>query len=105
MSAERPPGDRRVPHGSRRCGRRRLVRHQAARQKRCAAPHAIFAASYFCKRPAALRAVQAFAALLWIVYGAMIHAVPVVVANVIVAAVAVLSSLAPRFSRSGQESR
>jgi hypothetical protein len=57
---------------------------------------AIFAASYFCKRPAALRGVQAFAALLWIVYGAMIHAVPVVVANLIVAAVAVGSSFATR---------
>lgn len=53
---------------------------------------AIFAASYFCKRPAALRVVQAAAAMLWIAYGAMIHAVPVVVANVIVAGVALLSS-------------
>jgi hypothetical protein len=58
---------------------------------------AIFAASYFCKRPAALRGVQAFAALLWIVYGAMIHAVPVIVANLIVAGVAVGSVFAPRF--------
>jgi ABC-type dipeptide/oligopeptide/nickel transport system permease component len=49
---------------------------------------AMFGASYLCKRPAALRTVQALAALLWIVYGALIHAVPVVVANLIVAAMA-----------------
>jgi hypothetical protein len=61
---------------------------------------AIFAASYFCKRPAALRGVQAFAALLWIVYGAMIHAVPVVVANMIVAAMAVLSLVCGRVPHS-----
>jgi uncharacterized protein with PQ loop repeat len=48
----------------------------------------MFGASYLCKRPAALRTVQALAALLWIVYGALIHAVPVVVANLIVAAMA-----------------
>ncbi|HUK91853.1 MAG TPA: hypothetical protein VLZ81_15735 [Blastocatellia bacterium] len=48
----------------------------------------IFASSYFCKRQAALRAVQAFAALTWIGYGLLIRAVPVVGANVVVAAVA-----------------
>ena len=53
---------------------------------------AIFAASYFCRRPAALRAVQASAALLWILYGLIIHAAPVIIANLIVAAVAVWSA-------------
>jgi uncharacterized protein with PQ loop repeat len=40
-----------------------------------------------------LRKVQAGAALLWVVYGLLIHAFPVVVANVVVAAVAVYSSV------------
>lgn len=57
---------------------------------------ALFASSYLWDHPKALRWVQAFAALLWIVYGAIIHATPVVVANVIVAAVAVYSSLVRR---------
>jgi hypothetical protein len=50
---------------------------------------AIFSASYFFRRPAALRRLQAGAACLWIVYGLMIHATPVVAANLIVAAAAV----------------
>ena len=37
--------------------------------------------------------VQATAALLWVIYGVTIHALPVVVANVVVAGVAVGSSL------------
>jgi hypothetical protein len=55
---------------------------------------AVFAVSYFCKQPAALRRVQGVAALLWVVYGALIHAVPIVVANVVVAGVALWSSFA-----------
>ncbi len=54
---------------------------------------ATFASSYFFRRPAVLRRIQALAALLWISYGAIIHALPVIVANVVVAAVAVFSSL------------
>ena len=54
---------------------------------------AAFASSYFFKQPAALRKVQAGAALLWVVYGLLIHAFPVVVANVVVAAVAVYSAV------------
>jgi hypothetical protein len=50
---------------------------------------ALFASSYFFKSPAALRKVQAGAALLWVVYGFIIHALPVVVANLVVAVVAV----------------
>jgi len=56
---------------------------------------AAFASSYFFKQPAALRKVQAAAALLWVVYGLLIHAFPVVVANLVVAAIAVFSSFAP----------
>jgi hypothetical protein len=49
---------------------------------------AIFVGSYFFKRPALLRAAQMFGAALWIVYGALIGAVPVVVANGLVFAAA-----------------
>ncbi|MGH7510370.1 MAG: hypothetical protein ACREMZ_12995 [Gemmatimonadales bacterium] len=56
---------------------------------------AIFLSSYRCKHPAALRRVQALAAGLWVVYGAIIHATPVIVANLLVAGIAIYSSLAP----------
>jgi len=52
---------------------------------------ALFASSYFFKQPLVLRKVQAGAALLWVVYGLIIHAFPVVVANVVVASVALYS--------------
>ncbi len=53
---------------------------------------AIFAASYFCKQPAALRRFQALAAVLWIGYGILIKAMPVIAANTVVAVLAVVSS-------------
>lgn len=53
---------------------------------------AAFACSYLCKQPGSLRRVQAAAATLWVIYGLIIHAFPVVVANVVVAAMAVFSS-------------
>jgi hypothetical protein len=62
---------------------------------------AVFAASYFCRRPVVLRRVQALAALLWVSYGLLIKAPPVVVANVVVAVLAVFSSL----RQSGEERR
>ncbi|GAC1446346.1 MAG: hypothetical protein NVSMB56_04150 [Pyrinomonadaceae bacterium] len=52
----------------------------------------MFAASYFCKRPARLRLVQALAALLWIGYGIVIGAFPVIVANAVVAVMATYSA-------------
>ena len=54
---------------------------------------ALFAASYFCKEPRRLRLVQALAASVWIAYGVLIQAWPVIVANVVVASLAVASSL------------
>ena len=57
---------------------------------------ALFGASYFCKQPANLRRVQALAALLWIGYGLLIHAAPVVAANVVVAGLAIGSARAGR---------
>jgi hypothetical protein len=57
---------------------------------------AVFAISYFCRRPAAMRRIQALAAALWIVYGIAIKATPVIVANLVVAAVAIVSSFQHR---------
>jgi len=54
---------------------------------------AIFASSYLCRQPVTLRRVQALAALLWISYGLMIKALPVVAANLVVAVLAICSSL------------
>lgn len=53
---------------------------------------AVFMASYFTKRPTTLRRVQGVAAGLWALYGVLIHSLPVIVANILVASVAVLSS-------------
>jgi uncharacterized SAM-binding protein YcdF (DUF218 family) len=60
---------------------------------------ALFVSSYFFTRAALLRAAQMLGASLWIVYGAMIGAIPVVVANGLVfgaAAWTLLRSKAPR---------
>ena len=54
---------------------------------------ALFMTSYFCKDPVTLRRVQGLAALAWAAYGVVIHAWPVIVANVLVTAVAVWTSL------------
>ncbi len=56
---------------------------------------AVFAGSYWCKDPVLLRRVQAVAACMWMVYGAIIGAAPVLVANLLVAGVAGWSSLKP----------
>jgi hypothetical protein len=53
---------------------------------------ALTASSYFTRRQALLRRTQAGAAALWLVYGAFIHSMPVVTANVIVGGVALWSS-------------
>lgn len=45
---------------------------------------AVFVGSYFFKRPAALRAMQMAGSVLWIVYGILIEATPVIAANVLV---------------------
>ncbi|HYL70866.1 MAG TPA: hypothetical protein VEY89_06155 [Candidatus Dormibacteraeota bacterium] len=47
-----------------------------------------FVASYFFARPTALRNAQVLGALLWGVYGWLIHSVPVIVANILVMAAA-----------------
>jgi hypothetical protein len=45
---------------------------------------AVFVGSYFFGRASALRSVQMVGALLWITYGVLINASPVIVANVLV---------------------
>ena len=60
---------------------------------------AVFAGSYLCKDPMVLRRVQALAACLWAVYGAVIGATPVLVANLLVAAFAGWSSFRPLTAR------
>jgi Bacterial inner membrane protein len=62
---------------------------------------AIFASSYFFKKAAALRGIQAAAAVLWLSYGIEIHSAPVVVSNMIVAIAAVYNSL--RLARDKKE--
>jgi hypothetical protein len=52
---------------------------------------ALFGGSYFCKTSRAMRRLQASAALLWIGYGIWMSAPPIIVANVIVASLALYS--------------
>jgi hypothetical protein len=54
---------------------------------------AVFASSYFCKNPRTLRGIQGLAALLWIGYGLLIQALPIVVANTVVAFLALYSAV------------
>lgn len=44
----------------------------------------VFVGSYFFARPSLLRGVQMLGALLWVAYGVLINASPVIVANVLV---------------------
>ena len=44
----------------------------------------VFAGSYFCRRPEALRRVQMLGALMWVAYGFLVHALAVVAANLLV---------------------
>lgn len=57
---------------------------------------AAFASSYLCKDQNTLRRVQAAAAVLWMAYGILLHALPIIVANAVVAVVALWSTLGPR---------
>ncbi len=45
---------------------------------------AVFVGSYFFDRPTLLRGMQMLGALLWLTYGVLIKASPVIVANVLV---------------------
>ena len=52
----------------------------------------VFVASYACRRPETLRRVQMAGATMWIVYGVLMQAAPVVVANVLVLGAAAWTS-------------
>jgi hypothetical protein len=54
---------------------------------------AVFVASYFFARPSLLRGVQMLGALLWVTYGVLINASPVIVANVLVFSAAAWTTL------------
>ena len=62
---------------------------------------AVFMTSYFAKGPIMLRRVQGVAATLWATYGILIHSWPVIVANILVAGVAVATSFRPAERTSG----
>jgi hypothetical protein len=52
----------------------------------------VFVASYACRRPETLRRVQMAGATMWIAYGVLMQAAPVVVANVLVLGAAAWAS-------------
>jgi hypothetical protein len=54
---------------------------------------AVFVASYFLTRPLALRAVQMLGASLWVLYGVLLGALPVIAANALVIAAAGLTAV------------
>jgi len=53
---------------------------------------AIFSVSYFVRQPAHMRLVQGLAAVCWIIYGVLLHALPIIGANAIVCSLAVYSA-------------
>ena len=57
---------------------------------------AVFVSSYFFERPEVLRGVQMAGAVLWIVYGVLLGAIPVVVANLLVLSAAAWASVRTR---------
>jgi hypothetical protein len=57
---------------------------------------AVFVGSYFFARASTLRGVQMLGALLWVTYGVLINASPVIAANVLVFAAALWTTLRRR---------
>jgi hypothetical protein len=56
----------------------------------------VFVGSYFCARASALRRMQMVGAAMWVVYGSLLRAYPVVAANVLVLAAAAWTGRARR---------
>jgi len=54
---------------------------------------AVFVGSYFFSKPSLLRAVQMLGAVLWVTYGLLIGASPVIVANILVFSAAAWTAL------------
>ena len=52
----------------------------------------VFVASYACRRPETLRRVQMAGATMWIAYGVLMQAAPVIVANILVLGAAAWAS-------------
>lgn len=59
----------------------------------------VFVSSYFFRSQGALRAMQVAGAVLWIVYGVLIGASPVVVANLLVGGAACWTAVRARNAR------
>ena len=59
----------------------------------------VFVASYFCTRAIALKRVQMIGALMWVAYGILIKASPVIAANLLVFGVAGWTVMRARISR------
>jgi hypothetical protein len=56
------------------------------------AASAVVVSSYFFREPVTLRRVQAGGAILWTAYGVALGALPIIVVNIVVTAVALWSS-------------
>jgi hypothetical protein len=53
---------------------------------------AVFTSSYFFTRPGSLRRVQMVAAIMWVAYGTLVGAPPVIVANFLVLGAAAIAT-------------
>jgi hypothetical protein len=53
---------------------------------------AVFTSSYFFTRPGSLRRVQMIAAIMWVGYGVLVQAPPVIVANFLVLGAAAIAT-------------
>jgi len=53
---------------------------------------AVFTSSYFFTRPGTLRRVQMVAAIMWVTYGVLVDARPVIVANFLVLGAAAIAT-------------
>jgi hypothetical protein len=60
---------------------------------------AVFVASYFCKHAQAMRLVQMLGAAMWMTYGVLISATPVIAANVLVFVAAAWATARAHLSR------
>lgn len=59
----------------------------------------VFTSSYLFKRADSLRLVQMIAALMWVAYGVLVGALPVVVANLLVLGAAAAATWSARSTR------
>jgi hypothetical protein len=63
---------------------------------------AVFVGSYFFSHPSLLRGVQMFGALLWVIYGILIEASPVIVANALVFSAAAWTTFRKSSTKQGR---